>query len=559
MRVNGTGAIWRVHHPTLRASGRLSVLSGRRGLTLVELLAAMLVLLVGVYAVAALFPKLSTFIAEEETRTSMSRAALQVAEAYRAGTYEAPDATAPNFANVDTVEPGSVPDDPDTNTSDPNSRDDFIEVFGEYVTVPQPAVAGGYACYVPKMGLVESVLAVRELRPLTEAYRDPGAGGSVGAGEYYLRSTGEFIYNSAGSNGAYINYDWYDSGVLKRAGTESVPGTGQIVQAVAGRGGSIVPGNARAYAVYNWNCTVGPPGAPPYSGNICWLDAQAGQSIFFPHYLAGKQIKIDYRLRREDPYAESALRRARIMFEDKRLPSTTPFKVGLNFDGLDDENPLITTSLTGTDIADIWVLMVDLVDGKTYVWDDAGDGSGDIADVDFLRGGITMNASTAAGTWRAEGRAGHPVRIYYRTIDEHCIQVQKAPTEFVEVASMAHASNSFLPDWQHRRYMVSYVTVGADTYAQLYGFPAYCEDQGVQVDYTVDVGGTNVRMNGEMHVISDLDNPALGCGFVLNQPNVTGILSVEGATMRVVGWWRSQNGRLTRYDVANMVFPGAGS
>ena len=59
-----------------RFAHRTPIMGARSGLTLVELLAAMVVLLVGVYAVAALFPKLSGAISEEETRTTIARAIL---------------------------------------------------------------------------------------------------------------------------------------------------------------------------------------------------------------------------------------------------------------------------------------------------------------------------------------------------------------------------------------------------------------------------------------------------------------------------------------------------
>lgn len=348
-------------------------LGSRRGLTLVELLAAMIVLLVGVYAIAALFPKLSRSISDEETRTSMSRATQRLAEGYRSGELELPDATAPHYTQVDAVEPGSSPDDPDSNltgTNPLNSRDDFIEVYGERVTVPAPPTPGGYPCYVPKLGLVDPsmVPVVHSFREMKEAYRDPGANTTPRDGEFYLRTDGQFLFNGpgGGNNGAIVYYDWVlPGGIIRRANGELVPNSGSYVQAVASRGGRVVPGSVRAYARYPWACSFGPPAT--IAGRVCWVDATAGQSIYFPATAAGTKLRVDYRVRREDLQAEGTSRRAKIMFEDKLVPSAPPYQIDLNFDGLSDEYPLVANALDGTDIADVWLLVVDLTDGATWV------------------------------------------------------------------------------------------------------------------------------------------------------------------------------------------------
>ncbi len=557
MRAMSTGR--RMWHQRARHVG--AGLGSRRGLTLVELLAAMIVLLVGVYAIAALFPKLSRSISDEETRTSMSRATQRLAEGYRSGELELPDATAPHYTQVDAVEPGSSPDDPDSNltgTNPLNSRDDFIEVYGERVTVPAPPTPGGYPCYVPKLGLVDPsmVPVVHSFREMKEAYRDPGANTTPRDGEFYLRTDGQFLFNGpgGGNNGAIVYYDWVlPGGIIRRANGELVPNSGSYVQAVASRGGRVVPGSVRAYARYPWACSFGPPAT--IAGRVCWVDATAGQSIYFPATAAGTKLRVDYRVRREDLQAEGTSRRAKIMFEDKRVPSAPPYQIDLNFDGLSDEYPLVANALDGTDIADVWLLVVDLTDGATWVWDDNSDGTGAITEVDFSRGKFWMNGSVVTGA-SGTARAGHPIRIYYRTADEHTIQVQKAPTEFVEVDSLTHPANAYLPNWEHRRFRIGTQAAASGNYYYLCDFPAYLEDQAVEVDYTYDAGdGQPTPVSNEVHVISDLGDPNLGFGFVLNHSNVMGLYEVTGASARIVGWWRTEDGRVSRFDVANIMFP----
>jgi len=165
-----------------------------------------------------------------------------------------------------------------------------------------------------------------------------------------------------------------------------------------------------------------------------------------------------------------------------------------------------------------------------------------------------MQAAVIEGAVPSASRAGHPVRIFYRTMEEQALQVQKAPSEFVEVASLAAASNDAYPNWHHRRYMIDTRSDGSDTYAFLHAFPAYLEGQAVEVDYTYGAASP-VRISNELHVITDLGDPALGYGFVLSQPTVRGVYRVAGASVRVVGWWRTPQGRTARYDVTNMLFP----
>lgn len=570
------------------------------GLTLIELLAAMLILLVGVYSVAALFPKLSRNIGEEGRRTGMSRSVEAMAAAFQSGTYPVPAAISPRGAYLGT-DPDSRPTDPDTTeywiedpdnsgeylpANSPNSRDDFVWVYGEEFTVPAPTWAGGYPCYVPRMGLIDrpisdtdTVVRVVELRELREAYHDPGPTGSLRRGEYYLRPDGQFRFNASsgwwregsgevqmpGTSEGWVEYDWFDGSLVQRVPWEYRV-SGAIVQAVAERGGTVVPGHTRARARWGWY----QPGPPDNTGipsettlpnNPTQLryvvDRRAGQALYFPPYAVGRTLRVDYRIRTHGndvvPPEEPRLRRAPIMWEDLTLPSTSPFQIQLTFGGLDDENPVMETDYHGTPLTTPEsVLIVDLADGRPIVSAaQSGDPTWDylrgITAVDFPRGLITLDPVALSG------RLGRPVRIYYRTMDQHMITVQRVPAEFVEAAD---GIASAVERSGHRTYRVGAAQPVGSGYVALYRFPAYCEGHTVQVDYTAGQGILPVRVSNEMHVIGHLGS-GYGFGFVLSEPHVKSILSVRGTSLRVSGWWRTESGRVSRLDVTTMVFPWA--
>lgn len=552
--------------------------SPRGGLTLVELLAAMVVLLVGVYAVVALFPRLSRNITQEETRTSMARAVGRVTERAQTAEAEMPAATAPLDAHVYAVDPASLPRDPDSSNfseTPPNSRDDVVMVYGEAFTVPGAAVPGefdpvpglptprGYPCYVPKMGLVDpaSLPGVTERRVLTMAPEDPGPGGSVNPGEFYLRPDGMLIANS-GTVYVTVSYNWVDpvDGLIRHATDELVdltagmPVQGARATAQGGRGGRVLSESATASAVIFWSVSVDspsrttlPPDVP--GATVCVVDPRAGQALYFPPSAAGKRLHVDYRLRRERRNAADVdVRRTQLMMEDRVVPSTAPYQLQLNFGFLDDAWPVLTHDFIGNDIADANLLLVDMSDGTPLGWGLSGGGS-EIADVDIQNGIVTFDP-VAMGF-----RLGHPVRVYYRTQAENCIQVYKTPSEFVEVAP---GITPAVPNWYHRQYQVRLVPGAGANYALLHGFPTYLEDQTVQVDYLYRPAGNPppapVRVSSEMHVIAEI--PGGGFGFYLNQPDVVGVLGVRGASVRVVGWWRADTGRVSRLDMSSMLFPG---
>jgi hypothetical protein len=531
-----------------------------------ELLAAMAVLLVGVYSVAALFPKLSRNISDEEQRTTMQRAAERLSARFQSGSLEAPDGTAPTDANVNAMDPNSLPRDPDSTsfTDNPlNSRDDFVMVYGEEFKIPAPDSPSGFPAYVPKMGLLRqnTVPVMVELVELTQCAYDPGTNGTVPAGQYYLRPDGVLIANG-GTTFYSVDYNWYGGTpplVRHVCGERRL--NGETVQAVSARGGRVVPGDSRCFAMYYWSGTVNEANATnlPLGSRTFVVDPRAGQALRFPSdaaaRTAGHTLKLlQYRLREN---ADG--RRVLVMQEDKTIPATTPFQIQLNVPFLDDENPLLTEDFTGTALSDDeYVLMVDLTDGEPIGWTGVMSNSAypgldftrGILDVNFRRGIVTVDGGVLSS------RLGHPVRIYYRTMAQHCLEVQKAPAEFVEYAPGVTPD---VPYAGHRTYQISAEMVGGRQLIHLTNFPAYCEDQAVEVDYLVQPPQYNAprRICREIHVITDLReaNPAWGFGFALNEPNVVGVLQVRGVSMRTVAWWRTEMGRIGRLDITNVLLP----
>ncbi len=557
-----------------------------RGLTLIELLAAMMVLLVGVYAVAALFPRMYRNVEEEKSRTTVMRLTEQTATRFKGGADAAPDDTAPLDANINSVDPGSRPQDPDSRSftnNPPNSRDDMVCAYGERFTVPAASRPGSggpgeFPCYIPKVGLINdgSVPNVVETKRMTPALADPGVPTTatrLTAGTFCLRPDGTLLASfddspySAFPTPSWIelDYQWVDSsgtGLVKRVPGEAVVGgvpgglwvwesnaPVQAVQAagVGGRGGSVICSTATAYAVYQWSPSVTQPSNAALSPGTrnCVVDITAHQAVYFPKDATGRALRMDYLVR----VVGTQQRRDLILQEDQVLPSSSPYMVHLTFGKLDNVTPLLTMTVPsgggtpGLVTQPVNLLMVDLTDGQAYGWND---GQGAIIGLDFINGIFTVNSTVLAG------RAGDRIRVYYRTMDQHMVQLEKAPAEFVETAP-GGASN--VPNWPHRSFQIAQSNQSPPCLV-LYGFPAFCQGQAVQVDYLAGpAGGMPTRISNELHVINYMGNLgyASGYGFVLNRTDAVGVLAVRGASLTVSGWWRAQDGRVAHVDTTDML------
>lgn len=551
-------------------------MSSMSGMSLIELLAAMIVLLVGVYAVAALFPKLARNIIGEKDRTIMGRAVDELADQVQSGLGQLIGAVTPEDGNINVIDIGSSrPDDPDDPATPVNSRDDYVWVRGEWFDVPSPQLEtdvshfGPDRClYMPRLGLIDSSpgsVIVTERRELKPAPQDPGVGGTLPAGYYYIRDRktntantdadlGEIIATPpAGFSAALmaVDYDWSDdTGFIRHMTQETLPvGTNpsylQVGPPGTGRERIGWPrmGNSRVFVFNIVDVQVEPFGA---AINLSWE-------------MAGKRLRMDYRLKTDSN------RYVPIMHEDVMLPVTQPWKMKLTFSGLDADEPLADTDAFGNTIPDVFLIVVNTQDGRIWTKDSTPSPLANWVNksptdprpndvniiLDMKRGEVTLTGASLMLCQNA------PLRIFYRTTRQHAVQVQKAPRDFVERDPLIIPRT---PDWVHRSFEISDWPIGSSgEFKVLHHFPAYCEDQSVQVDYLYidDPALPPKLVTGELHVIQDLESLSatnLGYGFTLNKPDVAGILKVNGASAKVCGWWRQDDGRVDMVDLTTMLF-----
>lgn len=115
----------------------------RGGMTLVEILVAMLVLLVGIYTVARGFPLMLQSIRGEGDRTTMSRLAEETMSRLADNQYGLPEA----ITGTPDISPYSFAEDMTAPHTERNAQEDVTEVRGEAFRVPAPyrTPGGAYA------------------------------------------------------------------------------------------------------------------------------------------------------------------------------------------------------------------------------------------------------------------------------------------------------------------------------------------------------------------------------------------------------------------------------
>ena len=404
----------------------------RRGLTLIELLIAMVVLLVGIYTVAAGFPRMLNAIRGEGDRTGMTRLAEQTMTRAADNQYGLPDA----ITGGGSVDPETYPDDLTAPHGTINAMEDIGEVRGEAFRVPAPYnVPGvtngvGYSYYVLGQGPADcAALAdqsaypiVYMLVPLTEWNEDPRASGAIPlqANWFYVdRDTGEIIVPTVvtttdgtqarrwGLNGlpgvsnVVVDYAWTypsngDAEPVVRHVQSELPSdvdtatytdlvVAKVHPANLGSGINLLPGQTRAWA---WVKFRREPSDPYPDAGEYVLDNKYGLTLCFSPADVGLALKVDYQLRTymttEDLDAQTAgetvyARRLPLMIEDQVIQrevdrtdaSAVDYSlVRLAVKGLDDE-PLFSQDLSGAPIPNVHVLAVDLQTGEMHV-DGAG-------------------------------------------------------------------------------------------------------------------------------------------------------------------------------------------
>ena len=514
----------RLLYSTASTSGGRFAPSMRAGFTLVEVLVAMVILLVGIWTLAVSFPKLLGVVATQEKRTEMAQQAQRTLNQLTRHPADLPLGTRGDTFNLGGAGAAGIdatgkPLDPsisDLNITPPNARDDMIEVIGERFTVQAPLAFpyGPYPVHVFRQGL-----ALATNPPVTQVFSERGlpSGFSV--------DPDGTVNFPGGVDLVEINYDWVDTGGT----THHVYGefidvivTNRVAGESMGNFSQVLSGTVEG--IWLFPLTVLPGGVPPPPINEV-IEDPSGAMLLFNANSAGDRMRVNYALLTDPDFRND--RRALIMSEEHRIVSfpQTITLVSSHIDEMDLPVDLNADTLYN----DTNILAVDLNTGYVY-WE--GSGLDWLADDALSKGQITVGYSLPAP------EIGHDVRFYYVTLDEDLISIQVAPQAYVdEDIAIALTDPSLL----YR----SYQDVLNGAYTDLLFYPCNA-GHTVAVDYKYDDGTTIITVNGEMHTV----NTEPGNHYItLNWPNVDEIIAVRGKSLTAIAWWRTPNGRLEKLEI----------
>ncbi len=538
----------------------------RGGLTLIELLVAMSILLVGIYAVARGFPSLFGNLDEEKQRTAMVRLAEEQMERLKAEPQLIPEAIAghdPVSAAV--INPDAWPDesvDPTTG----NPRDDLTWVLGETFKVPAAQAGAAYAAHTLNLGpaTVQDPTSVADYfqvfrlerlhRPDLTETEWVMAGRPLEDDQFFLDSAG-YLFAPMQYPTARVDYCWVDdTGTPHWVYDEVVTNALAAVTAVPVRAAELTTGpifanvvceRSRAKAMVRYTVMIGTPA--DVTPGVAVLERNYGATLLLPAEDAGAVMHVNYQLKTE-PDSAGNPRRVPVVIEELTAPTQPPYRIDLKFGGIDDAQPLFDTDLTGAPLASpVSALVLDMMTGDAWTDVDTW------IELDYIAGRLTLDWDDAAAPMTAAQARGRELRIYYRTLDGHMITVEKAPDYFLEDAIMQtyQDPNPALDqsDKVDYRYFTAQPAPGDAAYTQLV-FPASAAGQAVAVDYLAGPGAPYERVSGEMHVV---DTTSLG--IVLDRPDVAAIVRVRGVSVKVRGWWHDARGRVQMVDLDTFLTP----
>ena len=516
-----------------------ATIRARAGISLAEILVAMLVLLVGIYTVARGFPLMLEAIRGEADRTRMARLSEEAMERLRDTEAALPEA----ITGGADLNPYILPEDLTDDTRPVNSLEHTTRVVGETFEIPPPALDvgtsvmpdGGYSLYPFRQGLAqwwdfstEPVTAVPPrvymLVPLEERRDDPRVYGTpagmrnwfyVDAAEGLILVPASVVTQNGGNarswdvGGVVADYAWAEQDTTPTGQTvvrdvqqerigdfddSVVPHEARVYPAglPVTLWGNIVPGSARVWARVNFvrrdiaDDLITDPLLP---GEFA-MEPLFGAMLRFHPQDAGLTVKADYHLR-----TDTAGRRTLIMIEDHVIraaadrvedPDGTPrpfTDVRFAARGVDDE-PLFAGDLSGNQPAgwnDVHVLAVDLQTGQIYT---DGAGSFTLYDPDLApplengwQEGILSLPTEISGALAPY--IGHTMRFYYRTLDRHAIQVQMAPRTYIDSVTASAYPADRMHQVAYRMYrLVTNPTAGnADLSIGTLQFGQWLEDE----------------------------------------------------------------------------------
>ncbi len=439
----------------------------RRGATMPELLVAMLVLLLGIWVVAAKFPQLAEIMTGEKTRDQMARKAEQEVERAKDSAALLPTMIAPyDVALVDPVtnpygirDTLAAPTDPPLSFYDPSTEPDRTDrlrptncventllVIGETFRVPTPPLPDPTVMHFLQEGPAEEVLRVYQPIPLTrDDTWDPFSRDQAGPpaqpvtpypGSFYLRDDGVIRFSlperdpdghpfapSIPTDAAQIevNYAWADSSDNRHQMTgeildctldagQTVNWTSSPVCVVAAPlSGRVIPNTATVSFRYNYE-VVPSNGVRQTTAPPAYVDWNFGHALYFDASEQGKTLCGDYRLRTyhnpSDPNDPDNGRRIPLAREVHRVPDdpvATVAEVPLDFQQLDDQTPVFTTDLSNAPLAAQPHVIAFDLEAMSRVYSDVSLGPG-VLNVSYVASG---GAATTVPGW-IEGRISFP-------------------------------------------------------------------------------------------------------------------------------------------------------
>ena len=528
------------------------------GMTLTELLVAMMILLVGIYAVVTGFPSLFRNIEGERVRTEMARLCENTIERLKTSPEMVPEAIVGHdpVAPYGVINPYSERDDA-LSVQPGNAHDDYRWVMGMTIRAPAADVGQNVAVYPLALGPASSDLvggvwamqgAARELVSLERLNQAPA--GTPPAGTFYLDSDG-LLSVPSGYDAGMVDYCWVSvDGTTHYVWDEYVAAGGtvraaSVINAQPSDFANVVPSACAARgAIEHYPIYCG-TAVDVVATNEIVLEQTYGALLLLPRTMAGATLQIDYALKSQDD-SNGNPRRTPVVMQEVPAPTVEPYQVDLKFRNLDDENSLYTTDMTGVALSDVYVLIVDTQNGRQWTNNDA------FVTLDMINGTVTLDWTNLSSPMTADQARGHELRIYYRTLDGHNVELMRAPRFFVEdlVAATYHAAGQ-TDAVDYREFSASSASVGAPpAMITTLTLPASMAGMAVSVDYLHGASAPYARVCNEVHVVD-----VTTFTVVLNGPDVQAIVAVQGLTLKARGWWETQTGRVEKLDVDTFLTP----
>jgi len=578
-----------------------------------ELLVAMMVLLVGIWVVAAKFPKLSALMREQAMVDTQERKAEQWLEQAKSEPVSLPHIIAAyDPALVDAVlNPYGIADgvsswmdpivylDLDSRLRPLNAVENMVNVVGETFPVPAawPGAPGPAAPYFLKQGPAEQVYAVYQPIPLTrDDDTDPTTRERPHPGTFFMQDDGSIRMllpqrdplgetmipvNPSNQTWLEVSYDWVDGDGNRHRVTDELVLSARPVQApwywftapvaaVADAGGLVLPHSVSAKFRYYYR--VLPLGTTPGAGPpVAYVDWEFGHVLWFEAIEQGRTLVVDYRLQRHvnqaDPSDPDGGRRVPLMSEAHRVPDEpsridpsdatdpTEYQVQLALGHLEDQIPLFSVDLSGTALTPpldlCYVMAFDLETGARY-----SDAEGTLRVEQMVDGEIVSGWDHGLVSFPpGSGAAGRELVFYYRTLDRHTVQLHRAPSSLIEdiwSGPAGAAPGAQVPGYAIGRwYYPTTDGVAYDPTGAMLILPNSALQQTFRVEYIGRAGRTV-----EVHTLGD-QPPAM---LLVVDPVPAGggneasaeILSISGISLKGFASWR-ETGKLRTADVETLL------